>query len=396
MDKYDVLKKYWGYQGFRNIQEDIIDSLIERVNTIAILKTGGGKSVCFQVPALMSDGITIVITPLISLMYDQVRELKERGINAECITSLNDSRDVYKKLKDIKILYVSPERLSDDKFIQEIRKRHISYIIVDEAHTILWHMDFRESFLNIKSFIRSFNYDICIGMFSATANKYTIDEMKRVLGIYNFKICKSSFDRPELFYRVIRNKNKLEYIIDYLNNHKECGIIYAQTRKDVELLYNTLKDDYKVTYYHGGLDGVIKEKNQRYFIKEDNVIMISTISFGMGINKPDIRFVINYNIPDSIESLSQMWGRCSRDGAYGECITLYNDIDTRVLYFFIREIDTTNKNINEINNVKKYKYVCLNSVLKTMKGDVCLHKSIAKYFGESIKPCGTMCNVCKK
>lgn len=390
MDKYDVLNKYFGYKGFRDVQEQVINSLIKRIDTIAILKTGGGKSICFQIPALLADGITLVITPLISLMYDQVRELHNKGIKADYINSNRNKISI----KDSKIIYISPERLSNENFINEIKKYKVSYIIVDEAHTILWHMEFRESFLAIKGFINEFDYKICIGLFSATANKYTINEMKRVVGIFNFNIIKSSFDRAELSYIVQRNKNKLEYIKNYLSSHYSSGIIYCQTRKNVMELYETLKDTYNVVYYHGGLPNEIKERNQDIFIKNNDVIMISTISFGMGINKPDIRFVINYNIPDSIESLSQMSGRCSRDGKYGECIILFNDIDTRVIYYFIREIDATNKSIKEINNIKKYKYVCLNSLLKVLKGGDCIHRSISSYFGEKIDKCKSMCSVC--
>lgn len=397
MDKYDVLKSYFKYDSFRGNQEEIIDSLLDGRNVIAILKTGGGKSICFQIPSLLSCGITIVVTPLISLMYDQVLELKKRGIRAAYLNSSQSHKDmslVYNSLDSIKILYVSPERLLSDVFLEKIKGVKISYLIVDEAHTILWHMDFRESFLGIKSFLKSFKYKITVGMFSATANLYTINEIKRVVGIYDFKIIKSEFDRSELFYRVVRNENKLEYIIKYLDTHTSTGIIYAQTRKDVMMMYEYLKDKYKVSYYHGGLSNEVKEKNQKYFMEHSNVIMISTVSFGMGINKPDIRFVINYNIPDSLESLSQMIGRCSRDGKYGEAIVLYNDIDKRVLNFFIREIDATNKSIKEINNVKKYKYVCLNSMIKALSGRECLHKSISRYFGEEIDQCKDMCSVC--
>lgn len=400
MDKYSVLKKYFGYTSFRGNQEEIIDSLISRINTIAILKTGGGKSICFQIPAIMALGVTIVITPLISLMYDQVCELKQHNIGAIYINSNINNCDLEKIYKDIfsgkiKIIYISPERLSNKEFLNNIKKVKISYLIVDEAHTILWHMDFRESFLNIKNFIRELGYDICLGLFSATANQFTLSEIKRVVGIYNFKMISSSFDRPELFYRLIRNENKLLFIEDYLSKNNKCGIIYCQTRREVMMIYEKFNNKYKCSYYHGGLEKEIKEKNQDYFLKENDVIMISTISFGMGINKPNIRFIINYNIPDSIEALSQMIGRCSRDGKYGECIILFNDIDKRVLNFFIREIDTTNKSIIECNRIKKYKYSSLNSLIKILDSNKCLHQNICMYFGEKIKPCITMCSKCK-
>lgn len=398
MDKYEVLKKYYGYSEFRGMQEEVIDSLLAFNDTIAILPTGGGKSVCFQIPALMMDGITIVITPLISLMYDQVRELKDIGVDAEFINSMEDAQEVlgiYKRLKKIKILYVAPERLLNDVFITFIKKVQVSYIIVDEAHTIMWHMDFRESFLNIKKFKNNFKYHIPMGLFSATANKYTINEIKRVCGIYNPNIIVGMFDRTDLFYKIIRNQNKIEYINEYLKS-KPCvpGIIYCNTRKEVTSLYEVLKNNYKVTYYHGGLDNKIKETNQNKFINRDDYIMIATNAFGMGINKPNIRFIINYNMPDSVESLSQMVGRASRDHKGGECIILYNNIDLRTIYFFIEQIDSTNKNLKEIEMVKRYKYYCMKSLKNILTKPICMHKSISLYFGEKIDDCKTMCSNC--
>ncbi len=399
MNKYDVLKKYFGYNAFRGAQEEVIDSLLADYDTVAILKTGGGKSVCFQIPALMRDGITLVVTPLISLMYDQVRELKERGINASYINSsmrAYEQREIYNSFKDIKILYVAPERLSNKEFISYINKYKVSYLIVDEAHTIMWHMDFRESFMSIKDFLKSFNYRIPLGLFSATANKYTINEIKRVCGINNPNIIKSSFDRPDLFYKIIRNENKVLYIINYLKSHNSAGIIYCNTRKEVMSLYEVLKNNFKVYYYHGGLENDIKERNQDRFLKSKSGVMIATNAFGMGINKPDIRFVINYCMPDSVESLSQMVGRASRDGKGGECVILYNNVDIRTVYFFIQQIDSTTKSLEEIRRVKSYKYFCMQSIKKILTSNECIHKSMARYFGETINSCNNMCSNCLK
>ncbi len=399
MDKYEVLKKYFNYDCFRGAQERVIDSLISGYDTIAILKTGGGKSICFQIPAILSDGITIVITPLISLMYDQVRELKERNINAEYINSSlkgDDLKKIYNNLSSLKILYIAPERLVSEEFISKIKKVHISYIIVDEAHTIMWHMDFRESFLNILKFKHIFDYKIVMGLFSATANLYTINEIKRVCGIYRANIIKSSFDREDLFYRVVRNTNKDSFIKEYMKTNKNSGIIYCNTRKEVMHVYELLKDKYNVYYYHAGLLNDVKEENQNKFISSSDSVMIATNAFGMGINKPNIRFVINYNMPDSLESLSQMVGRASRDGKGGEAIVLYNDIDLRTIYFFIQNIDSTNKSIKEIRNVKKYKYFCMKSIKDVLTNNACIHKSIAKYFGDDIKKCKNKCSNCLK
>ena len=395
MDKLEALKKYFNYDNFRPEQEEVIDSLLLDNDTIAIIRTGGGKSVCFQIPSIIRSGLTIVITPLISLMYDQVRELNEKGIKATYINStIEDKKGLYDGFDKLKILYVAPERLNNKAFIEALKKVRVEYLIVDEAHTIMWHMDFRESFLNIKSFINNFNYRIPLGLFSATANRYTINEIKRVCGIHNPKIIRSSFDRNDLFIRVVRNKNKIEYINNYLKNSKGCGIIYCNTRKEVMALYEVLKNNYKVYYYHAGLDNELKEHNQNRFFKSNGGIMIATNAFGMGINKSDIRFVINYSMPDSIESLSQMIGRASRDGKGGECVILYNNVDLRTIYFFIENIDTTSKSIKEINKVKRYKYFCMQSIKKLLTSTECIHKSMARYFDEEIDACKNKCSNC--
>lgn len=395
MDKYDVLKEKFGYESFRGTQEEIIDSILKRNNTIAIMPTGGGKSICFQIPALILDGLTIVVSPLISLMYDQVRELKEKNIPAAYINSYIDANLVYNSLDKIKILYVSPERLANPLFLNNIKNIKISNIIVDEAHTIMWHMDFRESFLNIRDFINYFDYKIPITLFTATANKYTIEEIKVVTGIYNYLIIRQSFDRPELYYKIVKNVDKLAYIKKYLIAHDTSGIIYAQTRKDVMFLFDSLKE-FSTTYYHGALDNEIKEKNQDDFISGKKKVIISTVAFGMGINKPNIRFIINYNIPDSIESLAQMTGRCSRDKEYGECIVLYNNYDVKVLNYFIKNIDLTYKNKKESLKIKQYKYYQLNSILYLCNKNICIHRYMAFYFGDKIKNCIKMCSRCKK
>ena len=401
MDKYEALKKYFKYDSFRLIQEEIIDSIMERKNTIVVMQTGGGKSICFQIPALLLDGVTIVITPLISLMLDQVRELKRKGIKSEY---LNSTLDYFNKEiilnelinNQIKILYISPEALESNEYKKVFSKIKISLLVIDEAHTILWHMDFRESFLNIGSFINNLNYNPIIALFSATANIFTINEMERVIGKYDFNILKSSFDRKELYYGIIHSDNKMDFIINYISKHHECGIIYAQTIKDVMIIYDSLNKIFNCTYYHGGLSNSLKLKNQNDFINGKYSVMVSTIAFGLGINKKDIRYIINYNMPDSIESLAQMMGRCSRDSSYGECFVLYNDKDISLLKYFITKIDSTNKSLNEIKRVKSYKYFQLNSIIKLCNSKDCIHKAMAKYFNEEIKECVNMCSSCKK
>lgn len=402
MDKYEVLKKYFGYDSFRYAQESIVDSILNKKNTIAIMQTGGGKSICFQIPALIFEGLSVVISPLISLMYDQVYELKKKDIKAAFLNSTLSHSEKRKILDDIlnnniKILYLSPESLVNVEYLEVLNKVKISLFVIDEAHTIMWHMDFRESFMNIKLFLNNLKYKVPVAAFSATANEYTINEIKKVIGVFDFNIITSSFDRPELNYEIIRNVDKDAYLVDYLNNHIGiCGIIYATTKKDVMKLYEKLKDNYSVTYYHGAMDSKLKEENQNKFIKSKCDIIIATVAFGMGINKPDIRFVINYSIPDSIESLAQMSGRCSRDKKYGECIILYNKSDERILDFFIKEIDSSNKTSKEVKRIKSYKFYQKNSIIKICSSNFCIHKYMAYYFGEKINRCITMCSRCKK
>ena len=248
MKKYDVLNKYFGYEKFRSNQEEIIDSLLNEKDTIAILPTGGGKSVCFQIPALIKDGLTIVISPLISLMHNQVYELKKRRIKAEFITSELDNFEISNIInkvlkKEIKILYISPERLENESFYKKLESVKIEYIIIDEAHCIsIWGNDFRPSYQKVKNFINSIKPRPTIGAFTATANSKVINDISSILELKDEEIFKSSFDRKNLFYHVIHTKHKMSYITKFLLKNNDLGIIYTITRKDAETLYEKLKD----------------------------------------------------------------------------------------------------------------------------------------------------------
>ncbi len=403
LDKYGCLKEVYGYEEFRNGQDEIIDCLIDGNDSIIIMSTGGGKSICFQIPALLKDGMTIVVTPLISLMYDQVLEVRKKGINARYINSSLSSSEMIEVEKsilrnEVKILYTSPERLLGSFFLKIIEQIKVEYIIIDEAHTILWHLDFRKSFLNIGKFISSFKCRPIIGCFTATATKYTISEICAVLGINEFKIFKMTFDRKNLLYKVIKSKDKKTYIYKYIKLHiDECGIIYCLTRKMVMELYMYLLDnDISVTYYHGGLDTNIKNRNQKDFLYSYKKIMICTISFGMGINKPDIRYILNYDMPSSLEDLAQMTGRCSRDNEFGECVILYDNKDILTSKYFIDSIDDEDKNRTDIYKIKKYRYKQLEEVIRFCKTKKCLHKVLAEYFNEKVVDCKSMCSNCQK
>lgn len=403
MDKYKVLENYFGYKEFRVGQEAIIDSILDKQDTLVVMATGGGKSICFQVPALMYSGMTIVISPLISLMSDQVRELRNNNISAEYINS-SLAKDQIDEVKEnvlnnkVKILYLSPERLLHQFIVSLVGLIEINFIVIDEAHTILWHLDFRKSFLDIKKFIGLFKRRPVIACFTATANSSTILEIKKAIEINDFKVIKNSFDRNELFYKVVSTKSKLGYLLNYINNnYKVCGIIYCLTRKKVMELYHYLSDNgCSVTYYHGGLDNDIKKLNQDSFITNKSKIIVCTISFGMGINKPDIRYVINYEMPSSLEDFAQMTGRCSRDGGYGECLVFYDKKDILTSKYFIDSIEDDERKLKEILAIKRYKFKQLNSVIDFCKSNKCLHRQLALYFDERINNCEDKCLNCQK
>lgn len=402
MDKLEVLKKYFGYDSFRNNQEEIIDSILSGTDTIAILATGGGKSICFQIPALMASGITLVVTPLISLMQNQVLELKKIKIDAEYITSDMDNFEINNVLKKIsknkiKLLYISPERIENRRYNAIFSTLDISYIIVDEAHCVsVWGNDFRPSYQHIKSLINNLKTRPTIAAFTATANKKVIDDIEKILDLKDINIFKSGFDRPNLYYAVYTPKNKLDFIIKYLLKYKdEIILIYTITKKDCEMVYSKLKDlNFNVGLYHGGLDSEDKNKCQEKFMREEYKIIVATNAFGMGINKPNIRHVINYCLPLSMEDLSQQSGRCSRDGLEGRCILLFNENDISTCEYFIKKTDCDSKELKK--ELIKDKYHQLKSVIDYATTKKCLHHTMVSYFGQMCKNRCFMCSNCLK
>jgi len=401
LDKLQALKYYFGYETFRNNQEEIIDSLLEKKDTIAILNTGGGKSICFQIPALISSGITIVITPLISLMHNQVGELKKNKIKAEYITSemgFLEINSIIKRIKKrgISLLYISPERMENSQFCAIFKNVEVSYLIVDEAHCIsVWGNDFRPSYKAIKLFINSLDKRPTIGAFTATANKRVVDDIAFFLDMNYPDVYKSSFDRKNLYYFVVKTKRKFDYLIKYLLKSNGIGIIYTVTRKEANYLYEKLIEfGFNVGIYHGGLDASLKDKNLKLFMEEKIKIMVATNAFGMGINKPNIRYVINYSIPLSIEDLSQQSGRCSRDNEYGECILLFDPLDIKTCEYFIKKTKCETKELEQ--EIKKVKYSQLRSVIDYATNNKCLHYNLVSYFGEMIKKKCFMCSNCAK
>lgn len=403
MDKLDALKYYFGYENFRNNQEEIIDSLIMKNDTIAILATGGGKSICFQIPALLSDEITLVITPLISLMQNQVEELKSRKIKAEYITSEMDFFEICSVIKrvlsnDIKLLYISPERLENERYNAIFLSLNISYLIVDEAHCVsVWGNDFRPSYQKIKNLISKLKIRPTIAAFTATANKKVINDIEEMLGLVDVNIFKSGFDRPNLFYSVYKQKNKMNFITKYILNYypDDIILIYTITRKDAEKIYNTLSDlNFNVGLYHGGLDNKDKEECLRKFMSEEYKIIVATNAFGMGINKPNIRHVINYCLPLSMEDLSQQSGRCSRDGEEGRCVLLFNEDDIKTCEYFIKQTKCESTSLKK--ELIKDKYRQLKSVIDYATTKKCLHHVMVTYFGQMCKSKCFMCTNCNK
>lgn len=339
----DILTKYYGYTSFRRGQEDIINSIINRNDVLAIMPTGGGKSICYQVPALLLDGITLVISPLISLMKDQVDDLKTMGINATYINSSLSSKDFNEILENIrndeyKIIYVAPERLDSYEFTNLVKDKNVSQIAVDEAHCVSqWGHDFRVSYTKIYSFIESLISRPVVTAFTATASQEVREDIITSLRLNDPDIYITGFNRENLSINIVKSSSKNKYLIDYLENHKkESGIIYAATRKDVEKIYDGLyKRGYLVSKYHAGLSQEERKINQEDFINDKIDIMVATNAFGMGIDKPNIRWVIHYNMPQSIENYYQEIGRAGRDNQKSECILLFSPGDIHIQQYLI-------------------------------------------------------------
>ena len=333
---YQLLKKYWGYDDFRGIQREIIESIGSGHDTLGLMPTGGGKSITFQVPALCSQGVCLVITPLISLMRDQVDNLKRHGIHAAAIYSGLSQEEIITTLEncifgDIKILYVSPERLSSDIFRTKLRRMKVSFITVDEAHCISqWGYDFRPSYLQIAD-IRKDLPNAPVLALTATATPQVVEDIQEKLS-GTFNVFKMSFERKNLAYVVRRATDKREELIHILNSVKGCAIVYTRSRQRTKEVADLLcKADIKATFYHAGLDGTVKDERQRAWQDNKVRVMVATNAFGMGIDKPDVRLVIHVDCPDSPEAYFQEAGRAGRDGCKAYAVLLYNDHDRRKL-----------------------------------------------------------------
>ena len=401
-----ILKEYYGYDNFREGQEKIIDAILEKKNVLGIMTTGAGKSICYQIPALIFEGLSIIISPLISLMKDQVDSLRLIGIEASYLNSTLTSDEYNKilfKIKrgKIKLLYISPERLENKFFLNFIKTIKVSMVVVDEAHCVSqWGENFRRSYLKIADFVKYIAGEDQIQTlaFTATATpKIKVDIIEK-LNIVNPFVYVDYFNRDNIYFKVVDNsgldKDSKPFIKDYLKKHKgKSGIIYCSTRKNVDDIYNYLVSlNRSVTKYHGGMTKEERDKNQKLFLDDDIEIMVATNAFGMGINKSNIRYVIHANIPADLESYYQEAGRAGRDGGPAEAILIYNEKDIAIQRFLMEK---ENHNKEDENYKKKEKKI--NKMLEYAELKSCYREYILKYFGEKMirNYCG-YCENCKK
>lgn len=393
MTKHELLKKYFGYESFRTGQEEIIDQIHGYRDVLGIMPTGGGKSICYQIPALLFDGVTLVISPLIALMKDQVDGLNDNGIPSTFINStlsMEETRTRYEGIKHqkYKLVYVAPERLLTDSFVALARGTAIDFIAVDESHCISqWGHDFRPSYRDIPTFIQMLDVRPVVGAYTATATTFVVDEIKLLLGLQNPYELVTGFNRPNLIYQVVKPKDKYRYTKDYLNDrYGETGIIYCSTRKTVESLSTKLRGaGYKAMGYHGGMDSETRTRVQDGFMFGDTEIIVATNAFGMGIDKPDVRYVLHYNMPKNMESYYQEAGRAGRDGRESDCILMYSPSD------IVKQKLLISSNSEDPDRLK-IQFDNLQYLVNYCHADNCLRAEISRYFGEEIE--GENCGSC--
>lgn len=379
-----MLETYFGYTSFRPAQEAPIASLLRNEDVIGIMPTGAGKSICFQIPALCKAGLTIVFSPLISLMKDQVDGLLVQNIPAALINSTLTRAEFNKTMYEvrsgkIKLLYIAPERLGSNFFCNVLRALPIAQVIVDEAHCISeWGHDFRPSYRLIGEWLNSLPKRPIVGAFTATATKYVENDIKKLLGLDKANVYVTGFDRPNLSFSVLRTPKRMDYVVHYVRQHaNENGIIYCATRKDVDRVYENLtRAGIKVGHYHGGLSDEVRREMQNAYADDKLQVMVATNAFGMGIDKSNVRYVLHYQMPRNMESYYQEAGRAGRDGAPAECILLYSGQDVQVHKYLIEQsIETPERQEVELRKLQSMIDYCFCSN--------CLRQYMLNYFGES-------------
>lgn len=406
MTKYEVLKKYFGYDTFREGQETLVDSILAGNDVLGIMPTGAGKSLCYQIPALLMPGVTLVVSPLISLMKDQVLTLNEAGVHAAYLNSslsAGQYRTALERMKNgrYQIVFVAPERLLTDSFLDAVRDMEISLLCVDEAHCISqWGQDFRPSYLKIWDFISLRKKRPVVAAFTATATREVRDDILALLDLKNPRLMVTGFDRKNLKFIVQRPQNKWKAALDVVREHDgECGIIYCITRKKVEEVCDALiQKGLSATRYHAGLDDAERQRNQEDFIYDRKQIMVATNAFGMGIDKSNVRYVLHYNMPKNIESYYQEAGRAGRDGLPSECILLYAPQDVVTNKFFIEKLEHP-EDVDEetAQQIKEREQERLKKMSFYCSTNECLRSYILRYFGEyGSNYCGNCSNCLTK
>ena len=404
-DIHAILKSVYGYSAFREGQEDVIGAILDGRDVLGVMPTGAGKSLCYQIPALAMEGCAIVISPLISLMKDQVNALTQAGVPAAFLNSSLSERQTAAALSNArggkyKIIYVAPERLLTGRFLSLAAEMNLSMIAVDEAHCISqWGQDFRPAYLDIPEFIRRLPARPRLCAFTATATERVRADIRRLIGLREPLELVTGFDRPNLYYRVLRPANKREALTELLNGYRGMsGIIYCATRKQVEEICDSLKrDGFRAARYHAGLSDDERRRNQDAFAMDDSGVMVATNAFGMGIDKSDVRFVIHYNMPKDIESYYQEAGRAGRDGERADCVLLYSAQDMITQSFFIdhmgEESNLSPEDAAKLREQARARLIAMQGYCRT---DGCLRAYILRYFGEKTAGKCDRCGNCAR